>query len=150
MSKPDRRFAMKRYLEIALVLLMAALVIGVILLSGCASQEITPDNGAQPGGSTRGEDRGEVPGGFGNRSGTGMGPAFGNMSEEERQQMQSEREQLSVSACEGKTEGAACGLSFSQGAKTSGSCTSQNGTMACVPERSGAWPGGPRNFSAGT
>lgn len=133
---------MDKRLEIALILLIAAFVVAVILLSGCASPEKSPPNfGAQPGIGEVGQTdeaslqtrTGQAPE-SGNRA---MGPeGFGNLTEEERRQMQQEREQLSISACEGKNEGASCEFSFAQGAqKMGGICTSRNSTLSCLPER---------------
>lgn len=105
--------------KIALALLLPIIVALLILLSGCASPEITPktQDGLQPGNG-------------------GFGPQWQNFTQEERQKMQVEREKLSISACEGKEEGASCELSFGKDAPPlSGNCMNRNGALSCVPER---------------
>lgn len=142
---------MSNVLQIVLILLLALAIAAVILLSGCVSESgaASPPaaGGAQPGGSFdaqygQPEARGAAQGQQGNGSGmqrrgyngtimrgaqNGTGWQ-GNMTQEQREQMEQQR----ISACEGKTEGDSCQLALQEGMpQMSGTCQSMNGALSC-------------------
>jgi len=140
---------MNKYLEIALVLLMVLLIAAVILLSGCVSGDQPSQYARQPSdyGAAQQNRTGQAFSGRAPWQGNRTGQQFQNLTPEQRQQMQQQRLSLAISACEGKTAGAACEFSIRAGAPNiSGSCTAQNSTLACVPARGNRLPGGNRSF----
>ena len=58
---------------------------------------------------------------------------FGNMTDEQREQMMRERQKLATQACEGKAEGATCIMESPRGS-SEGTCMLQDDKLLCVFE----------------
>jgi hypothetical protein len=93
----------------------------LVLLAGCSSQQAAPQQRG-PGGRGRG---------------------FGNMTDEQRQQMA----QVMTSACNGKTVGDACVIPSPRGERN-GTCEQRNETLWCAGMRQngGQYPGQNQNW----
>jgi predicted small secreted protein len=107
---------------VLLALLMVILVLGSMMLSGCASDNGQPSD-VQGAGASQ-------PAGQG-RFGPGMGRNFtGNLTDAQRQQLFEQRMQQAIAACNGKADGDACALQ-SQRENFTGNCRSLNNTLSC-------------------
>lgn len=67
--------------------------------------------------------------------------SFGNLTQEQRQQLFSQRMRQAAAACAGKAEGGACEIASSRGSRQ-GTCNAVQGNLTCViPRPSGQLPG---------
>ena len=62
------------------------------------------------------------------------GRNFGNMTDEQRQQMMQQRMQMMELACQDKSEGDSCAMKSQRGDRT-GTCKTQNGKLLCSTGR---------------
>ena len=112
-------------------LVLSAILIGAVILTGCM----------QPGSGngTGADDTGFRGRNFGNRTG-----GFGNRTDAQRQALVQERTQGAITACRGKAQNETCTLTgftsrngTDSNRTTPGTCQALNGTLMCRPEFQG-------------
>ncbi|MFA6214676.1 MAG: hypothetical protein WC717_05365 [Candidatus Micrarchaeia archaeon] len=140
---------MEKWLEIALILLLALAVAGMIMLSGCTA--INGNGEEQQAGGGAGaaeEDAWQYP--AGNQSSTTRNGSSMPERSEVRNITDAQRQQMvqgQASACDGKAAGDTCTVQGDWG-EMSGTCSERGGSMACMPSGMGG-RGAPGNASGG-
>ena len=149
---------MEKWMEVALILLLAIALACTMMLSGCTASADNNGNGGQPGSNTQvAPGNGQAAGNNGGagalnpgsrggmmRNGNGMPGrgGFGNITDAQRQQMM----QAWAAACDGKSLGDACTAQAAFGnaqGEMNGTCSTRNGTLSCTPSGMGGrgWNG---------